>query len=225
MELVRYIHLNSLRAGIVPDLKALSGFVCSGHSRIMRLKKSDWQDVEKVIGMFGNRRYRALKKYEQFIAKGVDEGRKPELSGGGLIRSVGGWHELRELRKMKIHFKSDERVLGDSNFVKEVLGSAFETMERKYRLRAEGYTFDRIVRVIEEIFDIPQRDLMSPGKQPYRVKARSVLICWAVQELGMLTTEVGIRLGMSQSAVSRAAQRGRTIVEELGLSPEKHRNA
>ena len=124
-----------------------------------------------------------------------------------------------------LHFKSDERVLGDSDFVQEVLGSASEAMERKYRLKAEGYTFDRIARIIEEIFDIPQRDLMMPGKQPYRVKARSVLICWAVQDLGMPATEVGMRLGMSQSAVSRAAQRGRNIVEELGLSPEKHRNA
>lgn len=77
----------------MPDLKALSGFAYSGHSRILRLKKSDWQDVKKVIGMFGKSRYHALKKYEQFIANGVDEGRKPELTGGGLIRSVGGWHE------------------------------------------------------------------------------------------------------------------------------------
>jgi len=177
MELVRYIHLNPIRAGIVPDLKALSEFVYSGHSRIMRLKKSDWQDVEKVIGMFGKRRYRALIKYEEFIVKGVDEGRKPELTGGGLIRSAGGWHELRKMRKMKIQSKSDERVLGDSDFVQEVLGSASEAMERKYRLKAEGYTFDKIVRIIEEIFDIPRRDLMMPGKQPYRVKARSVLIC------------------------------------------------
>jgi REP element-mobilizing transposase RayT len=225
MELVRYIHLNPLRAGIVPDLKVLSGFAYSGHSRIMRLKKSDWQDVEKVIGMFGKRRYRALIKYEEFIGKGVDEGRKPELTGGGLIRSAGGWHELRELRKMNIHFKSDERVLGDSDFVQEVLGSASEAMERKYHLKAEGYTFDKIAGIVEEIFDIPQSDLMAPGKQPYRVKAKSVLICWAVQELGMPATEVGMRLGMSQSAVSRAAQRGRTIVEKMGLKPEKYRNA
>jgi hypothetical protein len=175
--------------------------------------------------MFGKRRYQAIKKYEQFIAKGADEGRKPELTGGGLIRSVGGWHELRELRKIKVHFKSDERVLGDSDFVEEVLGSASETMERRYRLRAEGYTFDRIARIVEEIFDIPERDLMTSGKQPYRVRARSVLICWAVHDLGMPATEVGMRLGMSQSAVSRAAQRGRIIVEELGLRPEKHRNA
>ena len=54
-----------------------------------------------------------------------------------MIRSVSGWHELSALRKMKIHFKSDERVLGDSDFVKEVLGSASEAMERKYRLKVE----------------------------------------------------------------------------------------
>jgi len=126
---------------------------------------------------------------------------------------------------MKIHFKSDERVLGDSDFVQEVLSSASEALERKYRLKTEGYTFERLTRIVGKIFDIPQRDLMVPGKQPNRVKARSVLICWAVQDLGMPATEVGMRLGMSQSSASRAAQRGRTIVEGMDLIPEKHRNA
>jgi hypothetical protein len=79
--------MNPLRAGLVPDLEALSGFIYSGHSRIMRSKKSDWQDVDKVIGMFGTRRHRAVRQYEQFIGKGVAEGRKPELTGGGLIRA------------------------------------------------------------------------------------------------------------------------------------------
>jgi len=216
LELVRYIHLNPLRSGLVPDLKALSGYIYSGHSRIMGSKKSDWQDVYKVIGMFGKSRHRAVKQYEKFIGKGVAEGRKPELTGGGLIRSVGGWRELSELRKMKIHFKSDERVLGDSDFVKEVLGSASEAMKRKYRLKTDGYTFERIARIVGKIFDIPHIDMIVLGKQPHRVKARSVLICWAVQELGMSATAVGLKLGMSQSAASRAAQRGRNIVEELG---------
>lgn len=225
MELVRYIHLNPLRAGIVPDLEALSGYIYSGHSRIVRLKKSDWQDVEKVVGMFGKRRHQALKKYEQFMAKGAGEGKKPELTGGGLIRSVGGWHELKELRKMKVHFKSDERVLGDSDFVEEVLGLASEAMEQKYRLRAEGYTFEKIAGKVGELFDIKINDLRGPGKQPHRVRARSVLIFWAVQELGMTATEVGLKLRMSQSSVSRAAQRGRSIAEELKLSLENDGNA
>ena len=36
---------------------------------------------------------------------------------------------------------------------------------------------------------------------------------------------LGLKVGMSQSAASRSAQRGRNIVEELGLNPEKSRNA
>ena len=76
-----------------------------------------------------------------------------------------------------------------------------------------------------EIFDIPHQDAIVPGKQPHRVKARSVLIYWAVQELGMSAIAVGLKLGMSQSAASRAAQHRRNIVEELGLNPEKSRNA
>ena len=109
--------------------------------------------------------------------------------------------------------------------MEEVLGSASEAMERKYCLKTEGYTFDRLVKIVGEIFDIPHMDVILPGKQPHHVKVRSVLICWAVQDLGMSATAVGLKLGMSQSAVSRAAQRGRNIVEELGLSPEKGRNA
>ena len=54
---------------------------------------------------------------------------------------MGGWHELSGLRRMKIRFKSDERILGDSDFVERVLHSASEAMERRYRLKAEGYTF------------------------------------------------------------------------------------
>jgi len=44
-----------------------------------------------------------------------------DLIGGGLIRSSGGWQVLKDLRKEGIHFKSDERILGGSDFVKSVL--------------------------------------------------------------------------------------------------------
>lgn len=60
--------------------------------------------LKSFIGMFGKRRHHTVRQYEQFIGKGVVEGRKPELTGGGLIRSAGGWHELSALRKMENTF-------------------------------------------------------------------------------------------------------------------------
>jgi len=67
--------------------------------------------------------------------------------------------------------------------------------------------------------------MIAPGKQPHCVKARSVLAYWAVHELGMSVTDVGLKLGLSQSATSRAVQRGRGIAEAYGLNLEIVKNA
>ena len=50
------------------------------------------------------------------------------------------------------------------------------------------------------------------------MKTRSVLTHWAVTEMGFPATEVGLKPGLGQSAASRAAQRGRKIVKEMGLA-------
>jgi len=94
--------------------------------------------------IFGKQKYAARKKYRVFVEKGILEGKKLELTGGGLIRSAGGWAALKSLRRMNVHLKSDERILGDSDFVERVLG-ATEKMERRYRLEAMGYDFDTII--------------------------------------------------------------------------------
>ncbi len=52
----------------------------------------------------------------------IEQGRRPELVGGGLIRSLGGWAEVKANRLNKNdRIKSDERILGDSEFVTQVI--------------------------------------------------------------------------------------------------------
>jgi len=180
--------------------------------------KDQWQDVDTVLALFGKQKYAARKKYRVFVEKGILEGKKSELTGGGLIRSAGGWSVLKSLRRMNVHFKSDERILGDSDFVEKVLCGATEKMERRYRLEAMGYDFDTIVERVSKIFKIAVKYILSPGKQPERVTARSVLAYWSVRELGISGTKVGEKLGLSQSAISRAVQRGEQLVSEHRLS-------
>ena len=62
-ELVRYIHLNPLRAKIVVDLKELDRYSYCGHSALIGKKKREWQDVEYVLGFFGRRVGEARKGY------------------------------------------------------------------------------------------------------------------------------------------------------------------
>ena len=124
---------------------------------------------------------------------------------------------MKSYRRQKIHVKGDERILGDSDFVESVLDEQNERLERRYRIQMQGYDFDKIVDRVATIFEFKPNELLSNVKQRIRVKARSVLCYWAVNELGMTGTVVGRRLKMSDSAVSRAVRRGEKIAAEMKL--------
>ena len=133
-----------------------------------------------------------------FVEKGIPEGKRRDLFGG--------WTVLKGFRKAGIRVKGDERILGDGDFVENVLKSAQEKLEQKYDLKAKGYDFDR---VMERVAKGP-----SFGKSPQTVKARSLLCFWAHRKFGMTTIEIGRKLNIGQSAVSRSSMRGQTIERE-----------
>lgn len=216
-ELVRYIHLNPVRAGIVENLKELNGYPYCGHSALMGKKSRPWQDVDFVLGYFGKRAKSARKSYFEYVNVGIDQGRLDELTGGGLVRSAGGWSEVKELRRQgQDHVMSDERVLGDSAFVDAVLSQATERYERHYELKRHGYDLDRIAERVAEIYGMEPREILSRGKQHRKVKARSLCCFWAVSELGMSLRELAGRLEMSSPAVGFSVERGERIAHEGG---------
>lgn len=71
---------------------------------------------------------------------------------------------------------------------------------------------------IAQIFDMEKDQVVVAGKQPDRMRARSVLAYWAIRDLGLSATEVGKYLGLSKSAVSRAATRGQKLIIDQLLS-------
>ena len=183
-----------------------------------------WQDVDYVLSFFGKRVSSSRKQYRIFVEKGVEQGRRPDLTGGGLVRSSGGWAALKSLRRMQIHLKGDERILGDSDFVESALKAANENMERRYRLKAIGYDFDKVVQRVAELFQMKSAEILLPSKQPDRVKARSLVCFWAVKELSISSLSVASKLRITQPAVSRAAQRGEKLAIENNLCLEKELN-
>jgi REP element-mobilizing transposase RayT len=93
LELVRYIHLNPVRAKLVEDIEELESYPWSGHSALMGKIKAPWQDCRFVLGQFGKGVRGGRGNYRKFVAEGIGQGRRGELMGGGLIRSVGGWEK------------------------------------------------------------------------------------------------------------------------------------
>jgi REP-associated tyrosine transposase len=119
----------------------------------------------------------------------------------------------------------DERILGDSDFVESVLKKADEFMERKYRLQALGYDFDKVADRVAAHFQLKPADILLPTKQRHRVMARSLLCFWAVRELKLSSITVADRMGITQPAVSRLAQRGEKLAIDNHLFLEKKENS
>jgi REP element-mobilizing transposase RayT len=215
-ELVRYIHLNPLRAKLVPELMVLEEYPYSGHSAIVGKVRRDWQQVDYVLGFFGKKRSAARKAYRQFLKRGALQGKRPELTGGGLVRSAGGWAALSALRGETERLKGDERILGDSDFVDTVLKAAGEQLEHRYRLKAEGFNLEQVAERVAVVMGIPVERVWEKNRRPQVVTARSLLCYWANTALGMSMTDLAKRLDLTQPAVSIAARRGEKIAREEG---------
>ncbi len=213
-ELIRYIHLNPVRASIIADMKGLDKYAWSGHSVIMGKRKNNWQAVDYVLKIFDNYRAKARIGYRLFIKEGIDDGKIPDLTGGGLIRSTGGWEQVKLLRKSNIRLKGDERILGDSDFVLEVLKTSREQLQHKYELKACGYDFSFVIDRVAGQTRIKKQDILKAGKQPKIVEARSLVCYFAHQKLGITTVEIAQKLGICQSAVSRSSFRGEKLARK-----------
>ena len=173
----------------------------------------DWQEIDRVLKMFGRRVSDARRRYQTFVKRGVSMGRREDLTGGGLIRSMGGWQAVKSMRKIKVFEKSDERILGNGIFVEQVLSKAKEKMERKYRLKSKGFDLEMIADRVGSVMEIDVSEIWKSGKLKGRVAARSLFCFWAVRELGISMTEVSRRLELSLSGVSQSVIRGEKIAE------------
>ncbi|MEJ2155066.1 MAG: transposase [Desulfobacteraceae bacterium] len=217
-ELVRYIHLNPLRAGRVKDMAALDRYAFTGHSCIMGRKKNNWQSVDAVLSVFADKRALARRRYRAFVVKGIDLGSQPELVGGGLIRSAGGWAAVRSMRKAGLFQKSDERILGDGDFVETVLSEARDALENRYLMTSKGIRIEHILDAVAKLLGIDSQHIAGPSKERVIVKARALVCFWAVRELGLSMTDVAQRLKIAVPTASVAVKKGRQIVQDNCLS-------
>ena len=212
-ELVRYIHLNPLRARMVKDLKALKKYRWCGHSALMGKAEAIFQDTAYVLKLFDQSFKQARRAYEGYVSKGVKQGRRPDLIGGGLLRSVGGWAKLRGFRDIGVRIKGDERILGSSDFVERVLKEADEQLEEKYRLQVRVISLQALVEKVAHYYKIDPENLKSASKERPVTKARRALCYIAVRKLGYKCTDVTKTVDIRAVTVSKAVSLGSKLSE------------
>jgi putative transposase len=182
--------------------------------------KRPWQEKDYVLVLFAKREREARSAYFEFVTKGVGQGRRPDLVGGGLLRSVGGWKELKELRDNGLRVKGDERILGGSDFVEKVLREANERFDQRVLQENKGLNPEGLLKRVAAYTGVNSKELCSGSRSRTISKARSILCYLAVRELGLGCNLIAGLLNISPSAVSKSLVRGqqclnRREIEEI----------
>jgi hypothetical protein len=182
----------------------LDRYPWTGHSALLGTVPRPWQATPEVLGHFGPSRRRARAAYRAFVAAGRPQGRRPDLQGGGLIRSLGGWAAVAALRRGREAYRGDERVLGSSEFV-ETLQRAVEAADAPRRPRP---ALETLLAGVCRHVGLPRGALAGGGRRPAVQHARAGLAYLWVAVLGQPGRPLAPLLGVQPAGVLKAAQRG-----------------
>ncbi len=196
LELVRYIHLNPLRAGLVSTLDDLDRYPWSGHAVIMNNNKLPGQESTEILSRFAKTASIARKRYRLFINDGIAIGRRNDLVGIGTFSS--GELPDRELK--------DSRVLGSGDFVEQIL------LQTGNIDVAKTQTIDQIIETVLEAFEISPAELMTRKRHLPLADARGI-ICQIAFLYGYRGVDIARRLNISGAGVTVAAERGKKLLE------------
>lgn len=211
IQLVSYIHLNPLRAGLVCSLEELDRYRWCGHSALMGIHMNGWQHSEAVLRCFSGNKKEAQQKYREFIVGQVDVGRRPDLTGGGLVRSMGRWSIVNSVRgrprKELQNQSADPRILGKGDFVDGLLQQADQRTREKLAMDQRVKMAEKELGEMCEFRSVSVDLLKSGVKRRELTLIRRLLVPRMVGELGLTLAETARMLGISTSGVAGILRR------------------
>ena len=207
LALIRYIHLNPLRANIVKTIEALDRYSFCGHRAIRGKAKYPWMDIEYILLQFGRTRRKGLAEYGKFMREGVGLGKQPELTGGGLLRSLGGWSQVIARRRTGNAEEGDERILGSGDFVHAILKETEERELRQLKLKRSGRTIQKIIEEECKKGGISPQEVMNGVRRRAVSSLRAEIASRGRTELGLSSAEMARHLGVAASSISRLIER------------------
>ena len=167
--------------------------------------------IEDILLYFGKSLKDARRNYHQFVEKGIKQGRREDLQGGGLVRSAGGDKRGLLGRKKGEREKGDQRILGSGDFVANVMKDANEVLDQTAKF---DISLDELISMVCAKLEIRVKDLMSKSRKRCLSQARGVVCYLAVDELGYRGDDVARSLRISGRGVSDCRERGRKILDK-----------
>jgi putative transposase len=203
LELVRYIHLNGIRAGLVKGMEGLDRYRWSGHSAVMGIHKRSWQATDEVLSHFGKREQPAKRKYRQFMSEGIQLGKRKDL-----VPEIGDGNKENDNGRKSV----DSRILGCDSFAEKVLARVGGSERHLLFQKSNQIELEGLIGVSAEELGVTSEEIRGESRRRDTSRARSVL-CWAcMTQFGVSGKRLSSILGMTPSAVYLASLRGEACV-------------
>jgi transposase-like protein len=185
----------------------LDSYPWSGHMVLVGKGKNDWQEREYVLRQFHERERRAIRGYREFMDEGKGQGQRPELVGGGLIRSAGGWSQVLSLRGSRGKLEHDSRILGNGNFVTEIIKEAEKKVRRYLRAAEVDNSIDKSIKEICLKEGVSEQELRMGVQTRKYSMVRARIAYHLSHEFGISRAEIARQLGVCTSAIAKAIEK------------------
>jgi putative transposase len=205
-QVVRYIHLNPMRAGICTTIDRLNNYHWSGHRAIVHNEMNGFQEIRQVLRRFGKTYSAARKNYLAYIKAGIGND-----NSDCFVSAVRASNEGSSDKN-----KTECWVIGDADFQKSVLAKAAQTRLSLARYKREGIELKDVLQMICRRIGIGEHEMMARSTRSIQAEARMVF-CYFASSLEFPTIETGRFLGIGQAAVSHAARKGKKIADQRKL--------
>ncbi len=180
LQLVRYLHLNSVRAGLVD---APADYPWSSHRVYLGLEQDPMVNRDAVLKLFSQEIGEARRLYEAFVLEAIHEGSRDEY-----YRTV------------------DQRLLGGEEFVKEVEHKATEgsvAADETFRAR----TVEEIAEVLAKATGVKWEAVRGRSRGPKEIQARTLFVHLCLQYTRAKRREIAEALGRDPKMVTYLERR------------------
>lgn len=200
--LLRYIHLNPLRAGLVLSLEELARYPWTGHAGLMGAAAREFQAVDEVLGWFAPERRAARRELRRWMREGqLGDGNRSALPPAEHGTPAGGLRSLQPSMPLAVVASPDAEPP--------------DVRANEHRLR--GWTLDGLVAWVCADLGAAVERVRSGGRCRPESQARAVIGLFATRELGCSVVEAGRVTGVTAGPMSRSIRRGEVLVSQLGI--------
>jgi putative transposase len=194
-ELIRYVHLNPLRAGLVRTLEKLVEYPWSGHRGVLGLDGQAWHAVDQVRSRFGKTRREGREAYLAWLKAGLDRKNEGWVPQAAVSPSNAMASDMEP--------GSDDRVAGDAEFVRTAVARINREQRLKYELLRDRPPLSDLLTQLCRKHKLTKEFALTRGRCDMRSCVRSFFCKQSVREFGYSVIEVAAFLGINPSSVVR----------------------